>query len=79
MPPTVTVFGVEGLPEIQPDADLATLIADACARQRTPLAAGDVFLCEPTIRHGIYNTSDAEATLLAIHPVLNPPPRIEVD
>ena len=42
MPPTVTVFGVEGLPEIQPGADLAALIADACARQRTPLAVGDV-------------------------------------
>ena len=44
MPPTVTVFGVEGLPEIQPGADLATLIADACARQRTPLAMGDVLI-----------------------------------
>ena len=44
MPPTVTVFGVEGLPEIQPGADLATLIADACAKQRTPLAAGDVLI-----------------------------------
>jgi len=44
MPPTVTVFGVEGLPEIQPGADLATLIADACARQRTPLAASDVLI-----------------------------------
>ena len=43
------------------------------------LDAGDVFTCEPTVRHTIGNTSDAAGTLLAIHPVLNPPPRVEVD
>ena len=44
-----------------------------------PLPAGDVFLCEPTIRHATNNPSDAPSKLLAIHPVLNPPPRVLVD
>ena len=44
-----------------------------------PLPAGDVFLCEPTIRHATNNPSDAPSKLLAIHPVLNPPPRVMVD
>lgn len=43
------------------------------------LDAGDIFVCEPTIRHGIYNASSQTAKLLAMHPVLNPPPRVEVD
>lgn len=44
-----------------------------------PIAAGDIFACEPTVRHGIYNASSEPATLLAMHPVLNPPPRVDVD
>ena len=44
-----------------------------------PLPAGDVFLCEPTIRHSTNNPSTAPSKLLAIHPVLNPPPRVMVD
>ncbi|HIF71665.1 MAG TPA: cupin domain-containing protein [Dehalococcoidia bacterium] len=43
------------------------------------LSAGDCFTCEVGIRHGIYNASSTSARLLAIHPVLNPPPRIDVD
>jgi len=43
------------------------------------LAAGDCFTCEVGVRHGIYNASSAPATLLAIHPILNPPPRVDVD
>lgn len=43
------------------------------------LPAGDIFTCEPTVRHGIYNASNEPATLLAMHPVLNPPPRVVVD
>lgn len=46
---------------------------------RVALPAGDIFACEPTVRHGIYNASNESATLLAMHPVLNPPPRIDVD
>jgi quercetin dioxygenase-like cupin family protein len=44
-----------------------------------PLSAGDIFCCEPGVRHGIYNKSGASARLLAMHPVLNPPPRVLVD
>lgn len=44
-----------------------------------PMSAGDIFCCEPGIRHGIYNKSGAPARLLAMHPVLNPPPRVVVD
>jgi len=43
------------------------------------LAAGDCFTCEVGVRHGIYNASSVPATLLAIHPILNPPPRVDVD
>ncbi len=44
-----------------------------------PLPAGDVFLCEPLIRHSTNNPSDSPSKLLAIHPVLNPPPRVMCD
>ena len=44
-----------------------------------PLSAGDMFLCEPTVRHTVNNHSDQPGTLLAIHPVLNPPPRVLCD
>ena len=43
------------------------------------LDEGDIFTCEVGIRHGIYNRSNKVGKLLAIHPVLNPPPRIDVD
>ena len=44
-----------------------------------PLPAGDAFLCEPTIRHATNNPSPNPSKLLAIHPVLNPPPRVMCD
>ena len=43
-----------------------------------PLKAGDIFMCEMGVRHGIFNGSKEKATLLAMHPVLNPPPRVDV-
>lgn len=43
------------------------------------LNAGDMFTCEPEVRHGINNPFDGKGTLLAIHCVLNPPPRVECD
>ncbi len=43
-----------------------------------PLKAGDMFMCEMGVRHGIFNGSKERAHLLAIHPVLNPPPRVDV-
>jgi coenzyme F420-0:L-glutamate ligase/coenzyme F420-1:gamma-L-glutamate ligase len=36
------VIGVEGIPEVRPGDDLAALILDASARQRTPVAGGDL-------------------------------------
>ncbi len=58
------------------EGDLVAVYAD---ENNVALAAGDCFTCEIGIRHGIYNTSSAPARLLAIHPVLNPPPRIDVE
>ena len=63
-----SMLGVEG--------DLTAVYAED---DNVPLVAGDLFLCEPTVRHGIYNASDSVARLLALHPVLNPPPRVDVD
>lgn len=56
--------------------DLMAVYAD---NDSLALAEGDLFMCEPTVRHGIYNASDSSAKLLALHPVLNPPPRVDVD
>ena len=39
---TLQIFGVPGLPEIVPGADLAPMILDAAAAAGTPLADGDV-------------------------------------
>ena len=63
-----TMFCIEG--------DMTAVYGD---EEAIPLPAGDVFLCEPTIRHATNNPSDAPSKLLAIHPVLNPPPRVMVD
>jgi coenzyme F420-0:L-glutamate ligase/coenzyme F420-1:gamma-L-glutamate ligase len=40
--PGVQIFGVTGLPEIEPDVDLAAMIRDAAEEQGDPLADGDV-------------------------------------
>lgn len=56
-----------------------SLTAVYAGDNNVPLAEGDCFTCEIGIRHGIYNTGSEPAKLLAIHPVLNPPPRIDVD
>jgi quercetin dioxygenase-like cupin family protein len=55
------------------------LVAVYDSDNNVPLAAGDCFTCEVGVRHGIYNASNAPAKLLAIHPILNPPPRVDVD
>ena len=36
------------------------------------------FTCESGVRHGLVNRSEGVSKLLAIHPVLNPPPRVLV-
>lgn len=58
------------------EGSLSAVYAD---ENNVPLEAGDCFTCEIGIRHGIYNSGTESAKLLAIHPVLNPPPRIDVD
>ncbi len=44
-----------------------------------PLEQGDMFTCEIGIRHTVNNLGNQQGTLLAIHPVLNPPPKVMVD
>lgn len=44
MPATVTVLGIDGLPEIVPGSPLAAMLADAARSQGTPLADGDVLV-----------------------------------
>ena len=63
-----TMFCIEG--------DMTAVYGE---EEELPLLAGDVFLCEPTIRHATNNPSSRPSKLLAIHPVLNPPPRVIVD
>ena len=43
------------------------------------LNEGDMFTAEVEARHGCNNPFDSKGTLLAIHCVLNPPPRVECD
>ncbi len=40
--PELRVFGVTGMPEVRPGSDVAALIIEALARQKTPLLSGDV-------------------------------------
>ena len=44
MPSTVTVMGIEGLPEIEQGADLGLLLTDAAKAQGTPLAPKDILV-----------------------------------
>jgi coenzyme F420-0:L-glutamate ligase/coenzyme F420-1:gamma-L-glutamate ligase len=44
MPSSVTVTGVEGIPEIRPGDDLARFITEAAEAQGTPLEEGDVLI-----------------------------------
>ena len=45
-----------------------------------PLSAGDMFTCETKVRHGVISKpGTGGGRLMALHPVLNPPPRVDVD
>ena len=44
MPAPVTLFGIEGLPEFAEGDDIGALLVEACARQGTALAAGDMLV-----------------------------------
>jgi coenzyme F420-0:L-glutamate ligase / coenzyme F420-1:gamma-L-glutamate ligase len=56
------VVGVDGLPEVGPGADLASLIADAARAQGTPLADGDVVVVTQKV------VSKAEDRLVPVDP-----------
>ncbi len=60
MAPRYEVIGVEGIGEVRPGDDLARLIADAAARQATPLRSGDVVVVSQKI------VSKAEGRLLRL-------------
>ena len=49
MPPRYEVIGIEGIGEVQPGDDVARLVVDAAARQRTPIAGGDVLVLSQKI------------------------------
>src|SRR5262249_32560488 len=48
-PPRYEAIGVEGLGEVRPGNDVASLVIDAAARQRTPLIPGDVVVISQKI------------------------------
>ena len=67
MPPRYEVIGVEGIGEIHPGDDIARLVVEAAARQRTPLASGDVVVLSQKI------VSKSEGRLLRL-PDVTPSP-----
>jgi coenzyme F420-0:L-glutamate ligase / coenzyme F420-1:gamma-L-glutamate ligase len=49
MPPRYEVIGIEGIGEVRPGDDVARIVVEAAARQRTPLAAADVLVLSQKI------------------------------
>ena len=49
MPPRYEVIGVEGIGEIRPGDDVARIVVDAAARQKTPLENADVIVLSQKI------------------------------
>ena len=60
MPPEIRVIGVEGIPEIQPGDDLASLVMDAAQGQNTSFQAGDIIVVTQKI------VSKAEGRVLSL-------------
>lgn len=71
MVPRYEVIGIEGLPEIGAGADLGRLIAEAAARQGTPLQAADLLVVSQKI------VSKAEGRIVRLSGVI-PSPQAEV-
>ena len=67
MPPRYEVIGIEGIGEVRPGDDIAHIVVDAAARQRTPLATGDVVVLSQKI------VSKSEGRLLRL-PDVTPSP-----
>ena len=63
MPPSLEVFPVLGLPEIQPGDDLAAMLLNACKKQRLGIRTGDIFV----VAHKI--VSKAEGRIVALNSV----------
>ena len=63
MPPEVRVIGVQGMPEIQAGADIASLLMDAAQRQGTLIEAGDVLVVTQKV------VSKAEGRVVSIEGV----------
>ncbi|MCI0880424.1 MAG: coenzyme F420-0:L-glutamate ligase, partial [Chloroflexi bacterium] len=63
MPPEIRVIGVEGIPEIQPGDDLASLVMDAAQGQNTSFQAGDIIVVTQKI------VSKAEGRVLSLDTV----------
>ena len=63
MPPEIRVIGVEGIPEIQPGDDLASLVMDAAQGQSTAFQAGDIIVVTQKI------VSKAEGRVLSLDSV----------
>jgi len=60
--PPLRVIPIEGIPEVEPGAELAELIADAAAAQGSPLEAGDCLVVTQKI------VSKAEGRLVPLDP-----------
>ena len=67
MPPRYEVIGVEGIGEVRPGDDVARIVIDAAARQRTPLTTGDVVVLSQKI------VSKSEGRLLRLSDVTPSP------
>ncbi len=65
MPPQVTLIGVDGVPEITAGDDLGALLVEACAKQGTPLADGDVLVVTQKV---VSKTEDQVIDLRTITP-----------
>ncbi len=58
------------------DGGLTAVYGD---QKDVPLSAGDMFTCEMRVTHGVFcKEGTGGGTLIAFHPVLNPPPRVDV-
>jgi coenzyme F420-0:L-glutamate ligase/coenzyme F420-1:gamma-L-glutamate ligase len=67
VPPRYEVIGIEGIPEVRPGDDIARLIVEAAARQRTPFASADLLVVGQKI------VSKAEGRLVRLDDVTPSP------
>jgi coenzyme F420-0:L-glutamate ligase/coenzyme F420-1:gamma-L-glutamate ligase len=55
-PPVIQIIGIDGIPEVQPGANLVRLIADALVESNTPLLDGDVVV----VTHKIVSKAEGQ-------------------